>query len=185
LRLQVGCTEPKAQAEADRAVVEIAAGQCYTGSEFEDGSCAPEVFSAGYRAGVIAEEGQVLAAKRPQCQIKRPLAFGEGESRGQGGSSREPGGRAPKPAEREVAVSSEEASLSTGPTRCETDPETAVAAAETQAIFAGGAAVPFLTDHAETQMWQGGEESPLIAWGEAAGRSRPGEGVLHAFDIVE
>ncbi len=27
LRLQVGCTQPKAQAEADRAVVEIAAGQ--------------------------------------------------------------------------------------------------------------------------------------------------------------
>ena len=50
-----------------------------------------------------------------------------------------------------MILPAEKTGIAGSPAPCDTEPETAVAAAETQAVFANVVAVPPLTNHAETK----------------------------------
>ena len=54
------------QPQTDGAIVEVAAGQCQPGQDFDYRTGAPEALSAGFciGVGVVGEEGQALVFQR-------------------------------------------------------------------------------------------------------------------------
>ena len=72
---EVGGAQAETQAEAYRAIVEVAAGQHETGPDLEHSACAPEVFCAGCCAGIITKEGQALAGKGAEREVEDTFYF--------------------------------------------------------------------------------------------------------------